>query len=85
MDSITAGAKSKEQVNIQTILSFLTESKAFQVLDRRRLVQPGTTEPISETIAESFLSKTETSRSIAEAIVEQQVLRRNIYKKTALK
>ena len=47
--------------------------------------QPGTVETISETIGASFLAKGETSRSIAGAIVEQQVLKRNVYNKTALK
>ena len=42
-------------------------------------------ETISETIAASFLAKGEMSRSIAGAIVEQQVLKRNVYNKTALK
>ena len=79
--SITAGAKSKEEMSIQSILSCLAENKAFQVLDRSKLIQPGTAEPISETIAASFLSKAETSLSIAEAIVEQQVLKRNVYNK----
>ena len=82
---VTPGEKSKEEKVIKTFLTCLTEFEAFRVKDRNRLFQPGTSSEIPQAVAENFLEKSDTSRNIAEAIVEQQVLKKNVYNKTALK
>ena len=48
-------------------------------------MQPGTNQHISESVAENFLNKSSTSRSIAEAIIEQQVLKKKVYNRAVLK
>ena len=83
--AVTSGERSKEEKFIQSCLQSLHEFKAFNILDRNQLSQPGTSDVIPEAVASSFLDKSETSRSIAEAIVEQQILKRNVYNRTALK
>ena len=41
--------------------------------------------PIPEAVADRFFNKSNISRSIGEAIVEQQILKKNNYNKSALK
>ena len=83
--SCTPTERSKEEKVVQSHVQILKDFEAFKVKDREKLFQPGTENEVPEALAESFLQKDVTSRSIAEAIVEQTVLNKRNYSRSALK
>ena len=83
--SVTPAQRSKEEIIVQTHMKTLNDFEAFNVKVREKLVQPGTVNEVPEGLAESFLQRDVTSKSIAEAVVEQTVLKNKGYNRATLK
>ena len=76
-ESVTCSKKNKKEEIVQKMLTSLNEFKAFQVLDRP-LIQPGTSVKVPDVQALNFLKRTEISREIGTAIVDQQILKNRL-------